>query len=152
MTFHDIHAQQFTELFNNAPIYTKSATVQAELVTEIRQVQTIVSDGFLETEASAAIGQYIVTNPDGEQYILPPETFAARYEHIEGNLYKAVGSIRAFRNPYPEDVEILAPWGEPQFGKSDCLFAVALDAEDVMVDSDRYVIEGTAFQNTYKLR
>lgn len=152
MTIYDVHTQKFTDLFNTAPIYTKSAIVQATLVTELQQVQTIVSEGFLETEATAAIGQYIVTNPDGERYLLSSDTFFARYEHLGGNLYKAIGSIKAFRNPFAGDVEILAPWGEPQFGKADCYFAVALDENDEMITADRYLIEGTAFQRTYKLR
>ncbi len=151
MTFINIHSPEFTDQFKNAPIYTKFATVEAEFVTKPQKVTTIVGDGFLETEDIAPIGSYIVTNPDGERYILQSEKFSSRYTLLAGNLYQASGSIRAFRNVTNGDVEILAPWNAPQFGQHDCWFAISLDESDEMILKDRYIIEGTAFKNTYKI-
>lgn len=152
MTFINVQDHEFTDQFAKAPIYTKFATVEAEFVFKPQKVSTIVGDGFLETEDIAPIGSYIVTNPDGERYILSDEKFRSRYILLEGKTYQAIGSIRAFQNTTNENVEILAPWNAPQFGQSDCWFAMSLDSDGDMVLKDRYIIEGTAFGNTYKLK
>ena len=146
----DIHSDELLARLLAAPIYEKSATVHAVEVTEAQHVVTSFGD-FVETEQDAQVGEWIVTNPDGEKYVLPAAKFLARYEATaEPNIFKAVGFIHAIRNPYRKDIEIVAPWGEPQFGGPMCWLALSIiNGEPVL--SDRYIIEADAFTHTYKL-
>lgn len=134
-----------SSLFDQADTYEKTVVVRATLVTEPRQVATILNGTFLETTVTAQVGQYVITNPGGEEYVLDAEKVRLRYEHISDDLYKARGKIKAIRNPFNDHVEILAPWGEPQFGEPSCFFAAALEGDG----TDRYIIEEEAFFVTY---
>lgn len=141
----DLETAAMDALFAAAPVYEKSVIVHAFLITEPREVVTIVGDGFIETTVTAQPGQYLIRNPGGEEYILKADNFASRYTHESGDLYRAKGRIKAFRNPTGEAVEIMAPWGKPQFGDAQCFFALALDGNG----TDRYIIEDQAFGDTY---
>lgn len=148
----DIHSDDITVALNKAPVYEKVATVHAVQVKSVEHVVTQFGD-FVETEQDAQVGEWIVTNPDGEKYVLPNSKFILRYEATDvPNIFKAIGSIRAICNPFNVDVEILAPWGSPQFGDALCWFAVSLDVEGNIVTEDRYLIESDAFVHTYSLK
>jgi hypothetical protein len=149
----DLNTPEFTDLLRTAPLADKIATVTAVLVTEKQVMSTVVNGDFVETVNTAHPGDFIVTNPSGEQYILTAENFHSRYEATdELGVYQARGSIRVIKNPTGEPVEIIAPWGEPQFGDSDCYFAVTVAGPEDEVTSDRYIIENQAFLYTYKFR
>ena len=153
MLFVDTKTSELEQLLREAHVYEKIATVTVVEIEETLTVQTIVSNGYVETIAEGHVGDFIVTNPDGEQYILPRAMFFARYEETDVvGVWKAKGFIKAIPNPYAEEIEILAPWGEPQFGEVDCFLAVTIDGpEDEVISDDRYIIEGAAFSNTYRL-
>lgn len=57
-------------------IYGKTATVQAVRLTEPTTVNT------LEGPAQASAGDWLVTNPKGEQYPVSDETFRATYRLV----------------------------------------------------------------------
>lgn len=147
----DLQTAEFTEALQNAPLFTKFGTVDAEQVTEERVVSTVMKDGFVETVNTAQPGDFIVTNPDGEQYVLPAAKFLARYT-MENGKWTAYGLIHAIQNPTGKPITITAPWGEDQHGAADCFIATTVDsAEQTDVTDDRYIIEYDAFQHTYKL-
>lgn len=142
----DLHTDEMSKAFVAAPMYEKNVTIQATEVTSLTDVVTVLRSGFVETTVVAKPGEYIVRNPGGEEYVLPADKFWARYDHVEGDIYKAKGLIRAFKNHTGDHVTIVAPWGEEQYGEPDCFFAQALDNPDV----DRYIIENEAFFVTYQ--
>jgi len=145
--FVDVHSSGVTDILAKSPLFEKTATVTAVQITEAEHVVTAFGD-FIETERDAVAGQWKVTNPDGEQYILDDEVFKARYKALGKDKYQAIGFIRATSNPWGVPIEITAPWGEPQFGDEDCIVAVSvLNGEPVW--TDRYIIERKAFENTY---
>jgi len=145
----DIHSPAITKLLTNAPVYEKTATVKARRVTSSQNVTTAFGD-FVETKNTAKVGDWIVTNPDGEEYILTDENFRSKYESSStAGTFKAIGKIKAIKNPYKKDIEIVAPWGSPQFGDANSWLAVSLDSSGKPVDSDRYIIENGAFDHTY---
>lgn len=148
----DVQSQEITDALNNAQVYVKHAKVHAVQVTEETYVETIMSDGFVETKDTAKPGQFIVTNPDGEEYIRPEGQFRSRYNEtdVEG-VYEAVGVIRAIPNPFNDEIEIEAPWGKPQYGKSNCLIAVSITDPTEPVSKARYIIDPDAFLSTYIL-
>jgi hypothetical protein len=153
MAFLDVHSDAVTQVFkDNGKVFRKNALVTAEQVEVETEIVTIVGDGFVETTNTAQPGSFIVTNPSGERYILKEDNFRARYQKTDtAGVYRARGFILAIDNPTAKDIEILAPWGEPQFGDARCLLAVTLDGpDDEAVGKDRYIIERDAFEQTYE--
>jgi hypothetical protein len=146
----DLNTPEMTAAFEAAPIYRKHAEVAIEEVPVGTVVETILADGTAETTLTATVERCIkVTNPGGEVYLIEKAKRDERYEHIDGNRWQARGRVRAFRNPYGRPVFIDAPWGEPQYGGTDVMFAVALDGG--VIGSNRYLIGGAEFADTYAL-
>lgn len=146
--FIDVNSEECTKLYEEAQKFQKSAVVDARKLKKEEKITTVLANGFHETERVTPAGNWVITNPGGEEYAVSEEKFKARYESIGNGKYRAKGVIKAFRNPTGEKVEIIAPWGEKQFGDRDCLFAVALDPQH-NITSDRYIIGGEEFIDTY---
>lgn len=147
----DLSTDEWTERLAAAPVYAKKAIVQARQVAEREEVRTTLTDGTEETVNVAEPGDIVVTNPSGEKYVLKPDNFAKRYDATdEEGVFRAKGMARAFQNPTGADVEIMAPWGEPQYGGPDCMIATVFDPEQPdVIGSDRYLIGGEEFRTTY---
>jgi hypothetical protein len=98
----------------------------------------------------AGEGDWIMTNPGGEQYIISEKKFLGRYEATdESGVYSAKGYCRAITNPFGKPIEIMASWGSPQTGDERCLIADTCDASG-KVDGEPYLIDADAFAKTYK--
>jgi len=138
----DLQTPEMSKAFAASPLYEKSAIVKATLVQSPREVVTIVGDGLVETTVIAQPGEYVVQNPGGEEYVLLAEKFSSRYSHVDGDTFRASGTVRAFRNPTGGAVTVIAPWGEEMHGAADCFFAQA-------EGTDRYIIESGSFASTY---
>jgi hypothetical protein len=147
----DLSTDEYTERLANAPVYAKKGVVSARQTTEREEVRTTLANGTEETVNVAEEGDVVVTNPSGEQYVLKPDNFAKRYETTdEEGVFRAKGMARAFQNPTGGDIEIMAPWGEPQYGDADCMLATVFDpATPDVIGADRYIIGGAEFRETY---
>ncbi len=146
----DLSSDDYTERFKEAKVYIKSAVVQATRARGGERIETVLADGTSETVNTCNEGDFIVTNPGGEQYVLASENFAKRYEPMEDGNYRAKGICRAFPNPTGGEVSVTAPWGEEQYGGPDAMFAVAVDPSDPSeVGNDRYIIGADEFRSTY---
>jgi hypothetical protein len=146
----DLSTPETTLALSSAQRYSKRGTVQARMAVEREEVVTTLANGLEETRNVAAPGDWVVTNPTGEVYVLSDETFNKRY-YEAGDKYYARGMCRAIVNPYPHPIEILAPWGEKQFGDEDCIIAVVYDPETPEeVGPDRYLIGRKEFVATYR--
>jgi hypothetical protein len=65
------------------PYYVKKvAPIQARPALDGEVLCTVMSDGFVETLGIAQTGDWIITNPGGEQYIV--SDFTERYEEYPG--------------------------------------------------------------------
>ena len=144
----DLHDADHSERFRVAPLFEKVAFVTARLVEVPEHLDTVLANGFLETSRLVPTGHWIITNPGGEQYAKSDENFRARYEHVEGDVWKATGIIRAYSNPTGETVEIVTPWGAKQYGDSLCYFASAVDEHYEPTDFC-YIIGADEFKETY---
>lgn len=145
----DLHDAEHTERFRFAPLWQKKAVVEARQVKEPEFLDTVLANGFLETSREVPVGHWIITNPGGEKYAVSDEKFHSRYESIGDGKYKAKGLIRAYSNPTGRNVEIMAPWGEKQFGDTRCMFATAI-GENFEPTEDCYIIGGDEFEDTYE--
>jgi len=122
----------------------------ARLVDTPEIVHTILSDGTKETENLAVVGDWIVTNPTGEHYVLKDNAFFARYEPSETpGVYLAKGFCRALVNPYGKKIKILAPWGGEQVGDWQCFFADSCDFTGAC-EGEPYIIDSNSFNATYR--
>lgn len=134
-----------------ATIYKKQGTVLARPGVVGERIVTILKsdDGKVETENVVGDGDWVITNPSGEQYVINEKKFLGRYEETgEEGVYAAKGYCRAIANPFGEPIEITASWGEPQFGDENCMIADVCDVDGNM-DGEPYLIDGDAFAHTY---
>ncbi len=103
----------------------------------------VIETGLDATKNTAEEGDWIVTNPNGEQYIVKDDKFQARYEPKEGEdgVFVSKGlpvkAVQVDRN-----IVFKAPWGELQ----------AVKAGGYIIESgnERYGIDQDAFLKTYK--
>jgi len=147
----DLSTEEYTKMLAEAPIFAKKGKVEARQAAEQEEVSTVLADGTVETVNVAEPGDIIVTNPGGEKYILKPDKFNKRYQatDVEG-VYLAKGMARAINNPTGQPIQIMAPWGEVQNGGADCMVATVYDAaKPDEIGSDRYIIGGQEFADTY---
>ncbi|MEI6170049.1 MAG: PGDYG domain-containing protein [Candidatus Saccharibacteria bacterium] len=129
--------------FESAIWYKKNVEIRAVQATAETPITTVLADGHVETTNTAKPGDFIVTNPSGEQYVIDEEKFKSKYEPItnQAGHYKAVGTpIKAVQ--INSDVSFKAPWGEEMH----------MRAGDFIVDAgngDRYGIAQKEFNETY---
>lgn len=141
---------EIMEALVQAPIYKKEALVSARPASDGETVLTTLSSGEVETQNTAHMGDWVVTNPSGEQYVLSSATFNDRYEQTDSpGVYNAKGYCRAIPNPYGTPIEIQASWGSPQTGDAYCIIADACDENGTLL-GEPYLIEKAAFEETYK--
>lgn len=147
----DLSTEEYTQKLAEAPVYAKFGTVEARVAAEQEVVETILTNGTVETTNTAEVGDVIVTNPGGEKYVLKPEKFANKYEATEQDgVFRAKGIARAINNPEGCDIKIMAPWGEEQKGGPDCMVVIGFDPSNPSeISPDRYIIGGDEFKATY---
>ncbi|MES2007094.1 MAG: hypothetical protein V4436_03225 [Patescibacteria group bacterium] len=132
-----------------APIFKKQGTVRARPAVANEQIVTKLASGQEETTTTAKDGEWVVTNPGGEQYMVRGDKFDSRYEPTaEAGVYQAKGFCRAIVNPFGFPIAIDTSWGE-QKGDEHCLVAINCDATGKM-EQNIHLIETAAFAETYK--
>ena len=67
----------------NAPIYQKCVTVLAREARPGEIVDTVMADGHFETTNTASEGDWVITNPSGEVFVVQPQRFSSRGEMNE---------------------------------------------------------------------
>ncbi len=85
----------------------KVATIKARPAKPGERINTDLN-GFNETTNKAKAGDFIITNPDGEEYIV--SDFLSRYKETSPGWY-----IKTLIEPFiyvQQDVAILTSWGE----------------------------------------
>ncbi len=131
-------------------IYEPDPPIFTPRLTAGEKITTTLEGGAKETVNKASEGDWIMTNPGGEQHIISEKKFLGRYEVTdESGVYSAKGYCRAIPNPFGKPIEIMASWGSPQTGDERCLIADTCDASG-KVDGEPYLIDADAFTKTYK--
>ena len=134
----------------SAPVFKKQGRVEARPATIGEEIMTTLENGAKETMNKAGEGDWIMTNPGGEQYVISEKKFLGRYEATdEIGVYSAKGYCRAILNPFGKPIEIMASWGSPQTGDERCLIADTCDASG-KTDGEPYLIDADAFAQTYE--
>lgn len=128
--------------------YQKFAKVRAMQGKEGQEVVTIMANGLQETKNVVKSDEkgnpdWIITNPSGEQYIVPDKKFRQRYdvEKEKDGVYPSVYSpIDALQ--IKEDISFTAPWGETMNIKQGG-YLVVTNPNDI------YGIQEPEFKETY---
>ncbi len=109
--FKEINPEQYFDQ-SKAITAQKTATISARPATAGEEISTIMKDGHVETKNIAKAGDFVVTNPDGERYIVAGDKFLKKYLPTDNpTTYKPnAGPVQAM--PLTEDVKFKAPWGE----------------------------------------
>ncbi len=138
-----LQTAEWDRKFETAETFKKNVMIGAIQATAETPVATVLSDGHVETQNTAKPGDFIVTNPSGEQYVIGEEKFKSKYEPVEDQpgIYRAIGApIKAMQ--IDSDISFKAPWGE----------GMHMRAGDFIVDAgngDRYGIAQKEFEETY---
>lgn len=127
----------------------KFARIQARQGTLGEEVVTKMANGLEETRNSVKIDEktgepgWVVTNPDGEQYIVEDSVFKKKYEIDPENpaQYKPKGGP-VLSSPINEHIEFEAPWGETM--RIECGGSLVLSGPN-----DIYGIQKDEFEHTY---
>jgi hypothetical protein len=148
----DRHDERITKSIEGAPIYKKQGEVRAQIAQGGEVIITKLADGTTETRNTAQLGDAIITNPGGEQYIIGTDKFAKRYEPKQGEegVFVAKGYCKAIDNPFGAPITMLASWGEMQNGQVDCKIADIFDPTTQELGGEPYIIGLSEFQQTYK--
>jgi len=122
----------------------KTAQIMAIQAHGGEAIVTKMANGLIETQNTAKAGDFIITNPGGEQYVIGAAKFAARYvPTVNPNTYApAIAPLKAMR--LTEDVQFQSRWGEQMY----------IAHGGVLVYSgpdDIYGIQGAEFKDTYSV-
>ncbi len=139
-------------------IYHKFRNILARQAAGGERIDSITGDG-LETTKVAKEGDFIVQNQTkaGEQYIVSPQKFAEKYQHIgpvenDFHEYKPLGKITALELTaerlkaldLPEEFHFMAAWDEAMVAKEGDFLATDPKIQEV------YRIARAEFFETYK--
>lgn len=148
--------------FSNGEIIKakKTAIVQAERLKEDTVVDTRVRtiiDGktyvFDETKNIAPAGAIVITNPDGEQYVIKDkqkddvvitalEQFESKYTRTENGFLSTEGARNFLK--LNEHVTFTASWGEQMFAPAGSMLCIEYG------EGEEYSVTNSAFASTYK--
>ncbi|MFC1710344.1 hypothetical protein ACFL0F_01615 [Patescibacteria group bacterium] len=140
------------EGLKNAPIYKDLGEVNAQVAKGGEIVTTILADGTVESRNTAKKGDYIVTNPGKERYLVKPNKFNKRYKSKEGEdgKYIGIGFCKAITNPFGTAITLNTPWGKMN-GSIDCKIAQIYCPDEVKLEGSPYLIGPEEFKDTYGL-
>lgn len=134
--------------------YKKYARVKAEKGVPGEKLTTVMKDGHVEVaNVVVTIDQngnpdWIVTNPDGERYVVKHQKFIKNYELEEGKdgKHAPIGApIEAIQ--IPDEISFDVPWGEN--GAPVEMTIKAGGYLNITDFSDIYGIQEEEFNNTY---
>lgn len=97
--------------------FAKFARIQAKEAAGGEEIITVLADGTKETTNIANAGDWIVTNPGGEQYIVPGAKFPKKYEpctDLGEGWFKPTGGVQKFLE-LVQDTQFICSWDEEQF-------------------------------------
>ncbi|MBO7528132.1 MAG: hypothetical protein J6T74_09645 [Clostridia bacterium] len=146
--------EQYISQLGLKGVYPKSAQKTASVFARLgiigEEVDTrprVERDGKIyvigETKGKVKIaGSMIVTNPDGEEYIVKPEMFAKKYKPTsKEGVYEPISCPIKYIIT-EKDIAFKASWGEDMFAVKDAALNVT-DLDEV------YAIQNDAFKKTY---
>lgn len=146
----DIKSKEIIDALNKAPVYIKNIIVKIRPATQNEKIITILNDGEKETINIAKIGDWIVTNPSNEQYIINNKNYLEHYKETgEAGFYIENNYCKAIKNPFNKPIKINAPWGFTQIGDEKCLIVNQCKIDGTF-KSDPYLVDIDSFEETYK--
>ena len=143
-----VNSLQFTspEVINaqkTVPVHAVQAQADVEVVTQPR----VEVEGKLyyieETKNVAHAGDWIVTNPDGEQYVISATKFPAKYSDIGNGQFVPTEGPKTFQQT-TDNVCFKASWGATQFVTAGSYICTAYGP------GKEYGVSNFAFNKTYE--
>ena len=129
----------------NVPVHAVQAKEDTEVVTRPR----IEVDGKLyyivETKNVAHAGDWVVTNPDGEMYVITGSKFPSKYEAAENGMYIPTEGPKTFQQTN-ENICFVASWGETQFVPAGSYVCTSYGP------GEEYGVTNFAFDKTYEIQ
>lgn len=149
--FLDLGSEEIRDALSEAPLYRKQTIVHARRAQEGTSVSTVLPSGFHEKDAQAGSHDWIVTNPHGEEYLVPGDEFLKKYEQTdEEGTYRSRGFCRAIANPTGVPIEVEDGSGQTMRGDGHCFVVHACTAEGTLY-GEPYLVAKESFEDTYCL-
>ncbi|MGA7327040.1 MAG: PGDYG domain-containing protein [Rhodomicrobium sp.] len=143
----DRHSPEIAKLLEIIGVrYRKLGVVHAERAVVATPVVTSLTDGTVETKSQAQPGDYIVTAPAGERYVVKQETFLTRYARKPGSL--GVWRDHSRRKSISAAHRHFGLLGDGQHGASDCMIADVFHPSEGR-RGEPCLIGRAEFENTY---
>lgn len=142
MEFKEIDCVQYIRN-RKTKVARKIAKIKAIQATENTVIETVMKDGHKETINVASPGDYIVTNPSGEQYVIKEKDFDKRYKSLGEGVYQSLGSPVSVCE-LDINVKFKAPWGEDMYIKEGG-YLIINKPDDI------YGIQKEEFYETYEI-
>lgn len=148
----DEELEEYVEQYwDDAEFFVKDAEVQIRRAEPGEEVTTVTGEGHKETTNTAEKGDYLVRNPDGEEYVITKEFYHENYERLakeEPTTEKFIPH-RSIKDAVlciqiDEDLSFEAPWGEKMRIKEGG-YLVIQDLEE----GDIYGVQEEEFEETY---
>lgn len=140
--FKRIEPQSYFKPTNTITIQ-KTASVTAIQAQGGEPIETVMKNGLVETTNVAKPGDFIITNPSGERYVVPEGKFNARYDPAgDGHYVPKSNPLQAMR--LREDVEFKTRWGDMKIVKGGVLVRNGPD--------DLHGIQSSEFRETYSVQ
>lgn len=143
--------EKFWAQIQNGKVYKKVGMIKAFQLQTPTVITTTVKQG-VETSKQYNIGDYVVTNPDGERYGMPQENFKKRYIQVNNyhpsvlQEYTPMGKVKGFL--YVGDTfNYKAPWGSDAKCWKDGMVVTPYPLTE---SCEIYSIGGEEFGNTYQ--
>lgn len=144
------YASDMADLKGGLKEYKKFARIKAEQGKVGQEIVTKMKNGLVETKNIVKLDpetnepDWIVTNPDGEQYCVPDKTFKKKYElEVDNDGYHRPKGAPVQAIQIDDNISFTAPWGEKMnIAKGGYLVVNGPD--------DIYGIQEEEFYNTYK--
>ena len=135
-----------------AHMYVKTAKIKAYQGTVGQSISTTMKDGLQETKNTVTLDPktnqpgWVVTNPDGELYIIPDSEFNKNYvaDPSADGTYMKKGGKPCWFVQIQEDISFTAPWGEK-------MNIAAGGYLNITNPNDIYGVQFEAFNQTYKM-
>jgi len=152
LDFIETTAENSRNYTSNEIVYaTKTSHVTAEIVNKDIEVITnprveINNKTYYleETHTTAHSGDWIITNPDGEQYVLPNERFIKKYKPSGNNKFISIEETKQF-SQITENICFLNLQGNWRFVTKGSYICTSVDPKKT------YGITNSAFNSTYKI-
>jgi hypothetical protein len=134
----NLHSESFeSKILSEGDVYIRRVEPinNVRKVGETEVIKTFMPDGTLESTQEANPGDWVITGPEGEEFVFTDEKLNDLYtQEPDGSFLPKERKILAIKNPVNSKIRINAPWGTEenpvyQDGETESMVVIGLDSD-----------------------